>query len=282
MTIGQLISLQNNVPDDMIISGKDKNTKLMFHKIDTKKYDINPHFKIVAFEEFQKEHWNTFFANTKYILSFWYEGKTAEFIGAYKLGLPSIDKFFDENEKKERDRYRFPEMIKIDFLQDYTNRLFIKWTNPSANYGRWLDDEKYEIHSLKPQKEFSIGKLPANYFEIKLNYAELKKMVDFEVDNQEWYNYLSNRAGVYIILDKSDGMQYIGSAYGENGFWGRWSDYATTGNGGNVELKNRDANNFQFSILWETLNSIDKEKIIEVESKFKNNLGTRVHGLNNN
>jgi hypothetical protein len=34
--------------------------------------------------------------------------------------------------------------------------------------------------------------------------------------------------------------------------------------------------------LYETLNSVSKEKVIEIESKFKNNLGTRVLGLNNN
>ena len=83
-------------------------------------------------------------------------------------------------------------------------------------------------------------------------------------------------------MDKSSGEQYIGSAYGENGIWGRWQTYASDGHGGNLDLKNLDPQNFQFSILWETLKSTPIENVIRVESQFKENLGTRVHGLNNN
>ncbi len=281
LTINQILKLQTDFPSDMIIEGKNRNTKLMFHKVDPKRIDINPHFHLNGFQDFQKEHHNTFFANTSYILSFWYEGKVAEFIGAYRLGLPTIDKVQDSKTGKLRDRYFFHQMDEIDFLSEFKNRLIIKWTNPSANYGRWIDDEKFEVYSIKLKSDNNIGKLPKNYFEINLNFRELQRLFDYSIDNSEWHDYLTNRSGVYLILDKSDGQQYIGSAYGVQGFWGRWQDYATTGDGGNKGLKNKDFNNFQFSILFETLNTIDKEKIIDIESKFKNNLGTR-NSLNNN
>jgi len=282
LTISQLIKLQTDKPHDMVIEGKNRNTKLMFHKIDTKKLDINPHYNLIEFELFQKEHHNTFFANTSYILSFWYEGKVAEFIGAYRLGEPAVDTVIDSKTKKTRDRYIFPNMKEINFLNDYKQRLFIKWTNPSANYGRWIDYEKYEVYSIKHSKENSIGKIPKNFFEINLNYQKLKRIFDYPIDNTDWKDYLSNRSGVYLILDESSGQQYIGSAYGVSGFWGRWQEYANTGHGGNKGLKNKDFNKFYYSILFETLNTMDKDKIIEIESKFKNNFGTRVYGLNNN
>jgi hypothetical protein len=282
LTIHQLLKLQSDLPYDMIIEGRNRNTKLMFHKVDPKRIDINPHYNLIGFQEFQKEHHNTFFANTSYILSFWYEGKVAEFIGAYRLGIPVVNKVIDNKTNKLRHRCYFQNMEEIALLNEYKNRLIIKWTNPSANYGRWIDEEKFEVYAIKLKSENGIGKLPKNYFEININYRELQKLFDYSIDNSEWVDYLTNRSGVYHILDISDGQQYIGSGYRNSGFWARWQDYASSGHGGNTGLKNKNFNNFQFSILYETLNTIDKEKIIEIETKFKNNLGTRVFGLNNN
>ncbi len=282
LILNQIIKLQCDIPQDMIIEGKNRNTKLMFHKVDPKRVDINPHFNLFGFNDFQKEHHNTFFANTKYILSFWYEGKVAEFIGTYKLGIPTIDKIRDSKTGKMRDRYFFSQMQEIEFLSEFKNRLAIKWTNPSANYGRWVEDDKFDIYSIKQKRDNSIGKLPKNFYEINLNFQELQKLFDYLVDNSDWFDYLANRSGVYLILDKSNGQQYIGAAYGVSGFWGRWQDYAYSGHGDNKGLKNKNYNNFQYSILFETLTTIDKEKIIEIEAKFKSNLGTKVYGLNNN
>lgn len=276
----QLIELQNNIPNDLIIVGFKRNTKIMFHKIDEKRTDINPKYNIEGFEEFQKEHWNNFFSGTEYIFSFWYGWQTARFLGCYKLGTPVIDAIIDEKNKSRR-RYIFPEMKLIDFLSEYKNRLYINWTHPSANYGRWIDEDKYSIHSIKPSDDNSIGFIPSDHFKIRLEYIRIKKMMEYRLDNEEWYKYLTSRSGVYLIQDKLTGEQYIGSAYGENGFWGRWQSYCSKTDG-NVRLKNKDYNNFQFCILWETLSTTKREIIINVETEMKLNLGTRVFGLNNN
>ena len=36
----------------------------------------------------------------------------------------------------------------MHFLKEYKQRLYIKWTNPSANYARWIEDDKYEKGTL--------------------------------------------------------------------------------------------------------------------------------------
>ncbi len=118
LTINQIINLQSDFPKDMIISGKYRNTKLMFHNADSVKIDFNPHFNFEAFLIFQKEHTNIFFAKTSYILSFWYEGKVAKFIGAYRLGIPTIDEVIDNKTNKPRIRYFFHQMEEIDFLSE--------------------------------------------------------------------------------------------------------------------------------------------------------------------
>ena len=281
LTIKQIIELQGNIPSAMKIDGANRNVKLMFHKIDQKRIDINPHYNIDNFEEFQKEHSNTFFVGTDYILSFWYEGKIAEFIGAYHLGKAVADEINDNITGKQRKRLRFPHMQPINFLSEYKSRLFINWTNPSANYGRWIEDNKYHVHSIKPGKDNCIGNLPRDYFHIRLAFKQVQTLFDYPADNEEWMSYLKNRSGVYLILDVNSGEQYVGSAYGVEGFWGRWGTYAVKGDG-NVLLKNKNYDNFQFTILWETLNTTLQNDILTVECEIKKNLGTRVFGLNNN
>lgn len=280
LSLHQLISISENKPSDMIIDGSKRNTKIMFHKVNSKLININPKYNMAGFESFQKEHWNLFFANSEYIFSFWYEGKTARFVGCYKLNECIRDTVIDDN-KTEHERIRFPSMERIDFMAEYIDRLYIEWTNPSANYGRYIDVEKFEIHSISTSKDNSIGNIPSLFFEIHLNFSELKKLIEYQIDNLEWYTYLKSRCGVYLIYDVKTTEQYIGSAYGDGGFWGRWSNYANKSDG-NKSFFGRDYTNLIFSILYETLPNRHKEEIINVESNFKLALGTRVHGLNNN
>ncbi len=73
--------------------------------------------------------------------------------------------------------------------------------------------------------------------------------------HRDWMTSLSVVAGVYLILAQSTGRQYVGSAYGLEGIWGRWSQYAATGHGGNSKLRallkadSAYPNSFRFSIL---------------------------------
>lgn len=82
---------------------------------------------------------------------------------------------------------------------------------------------------------------------------------------------------------------YVGSAYGGDGIWQRWTVYAKNGHGGNKELrallrkkKVDHAENFQFSLLEICdLNSSD-DYVISREEHWKNVLKTREFGLNQN
>ena len=100
---------------------------------------------------------------------------------------------------------------------------------------------------------------------------------------------LSATKGIYLISDTKTGKLYVGSAYGEDGIWGRWKDYARTkGHGNNKTLKEliqNDkgyGNNFKFSILMLLPNTITADQAIKKETLFKNKLGTNTFGLNNN
>lgn len=130
------------------------------------------------------------------------------------------DTVIDASTGIERIRYQFPRMKRIDFMSEYQGRLFIKWTNPSANYGRWITDESYEVHSILPSQDNSIGPLPNSYVQIRLDFRVLQKLFEYPIDNVEWKNYLATHAGVYLILDKITGEQYIDLRMGSRDFGG--------------------------------------------------------------
>jgi len=111
------------------------------------------------------------------------------------------------------------------------------------------------------------------------------------INNNEltWQSALSSVKGIYLISDKSNGKLYVGSAYGENGFWQRWSAYLENGHGGNKILKAiiakngiKHCENFTFSILEIcNINTMDDE-IQEKEAFWKRRLLTRDYGYNDN
>jgi len=90
-----------------------------------------------------------------------------------------------------------------------------------------------------------------------------------------------------VITDKTTGKQYVGSAYGGEELWQRWTVYASSGHGGAKELrallrkKGVDyASNFQFSLLEVCGINANPEDVIARECHWKDVLMTREFGLN--
>lgn len=101
---------------------------------------------------------------------------------------------------------------------------------------------------------------------------------------------LSSVKGVYMISDVQTGKRYIGSAYGVQGIWTRWTNCVSTGHGGNVELRKlvsdpslaycRQA--FRFTLLEPRPVATADEVVIAREALWKSILLSRTHGLNRN
>ena len=120
------------------------------------------------------------------------------------------------------------------------------------------------------------GKMP-EWNEINLSWQDLGILPP------SWKNALSQWRGIYYIFDSADGKGYIGSAYGETNIFGRWLNYAHRGHGGNKFLKQRDPNNFHFSILQRVSPDMSVPELIRLENSWKERLHTRhPFGLNDN
>lgn len=72
------------------------------------------------------------------------------------------------------------------------------------------------------------------YENISLDFGEFEQI--YRIQKNDWKGALENIKGVYVIIDKSNGKKYVGSAYGDFGIWARWGIYIGTGHGFNDEL----------------------------------------------
>ena len=96
---------------------------------------------------------------------------------------------------------------------------------------------------------------------------------------QTWKEVLRNIKGIYLLTCPRTKEQYVGKADGQEGFLGRWEEYARNGHGGNVMLKNRERSDYQVSILEQAGTVFDFD---EAEALWKRKLQTRQMGLNGN
>ena len=71
------------------------------------------------------------------------------------------------------------------------------------------------------------------YQNVSIVYKNLK----IALNDPTWIGALKNVKAIYAIIDISNGKLYIGSACGNGGLFGRWSDYINNLTGGNQEFE---------------------------------------------
>lgn len=243
------------------------------------------------FDLYQSVQKTDIFKDTKYFVSFTdMEGTKALLFGVYKInGMQKIQQLPDElliikePESWEGIQFYKYDIERVNLLHDLEERLVIDWGKSTLSWHqKILDKEVVEILPKGFLKPFP------GYQDVVLSFDELSKIIQNPDANRQWKMMLSNVYGVYLILDKKDGQQYVGSAYGKEGIWGRWSNYINSKHGNNrilIKLLNSEPDRykyFQFSILNVLPNSSMKEQVIQLESIIKDKLGSRAFGLNAN
>ena len=200
------------------------------------------------------------------------------------LNTADIKYFNNENFDKppKLSKQIFYELEQSSLLESYRDRLVIDWGKSQSYIQKIIDKPVAEIYP----KGF-VSLFPG-WDKVHLSFKELSEIISNPDGNKDWYEYLSRHSGVYVIFDKSTGMQYVGSASGGNGIWSRWEGYARTGHNGNKALKvlskkNPDfANHFTFSLHHVFPRTVSKNDVLYYESLLKNKLGSRAFGLNEN
>ncbi len=267
LTFKEVLSLKTDILDKYKV-------KLVRHKDNRKQYRelIKDRDELL---KYQADQLNNVFGECDYIASFvGIEQSRAIFIGMFKV----------DDIEKYPNGYKYV-LNEVDGFDDFKERLVINWGEGAINWHQWADSNPKNIVELLPKGY--LGEFPG-LLDFTLDYTELKKLGENRSANREWYLQLSSINGIYLILDKVTGNQYIGSAYGKEGVWQRWSEYSKTGHGGNELLKelclidNQYYKNFQFTILQSLPSNLSNKDVIAVENLYKKKLGTKVFGLNKN
>lgn len=179
----------------------------------------------------------------------------------------------------------FYAMERDDRFDNWRDRFIIDWGRGSSRSWHQRLKNKQIVEILPPGRKLEPFR---DFLEFSLTHAQLKDLFKNEEAHRAWKIPISNVGGIYLILAQKTGDLYIGSAYGATGIWGRWQQYADTGDGGNVKIKELIAKDpdypasFRFSILHILPRSMSRDAVIQRETEYKIKLGTRAVGLNSN
>jgi hypothetical protein len=162
-----------------------------------------------------------------------------------------------------------------DFYAHWKGRLIVGWPPPERSW--WRRAHRNEIPVVAVLEESALDTAIPEWDEIEFTWKQLGVLTT------RWKSALSQWRGIYYIFDTFDGKGYVGSAYGEGNLLGRWLSYAVRGHGGNRLLRQRDPQNFRFTILQRVSPDMDVHDVIRLEGSWKQRLHTREpYGLNQN
>jgi hypothetical protein len=277
------------IVDLLVLRGFDRTRPAKLVRHQDARYDVHDLMRRGWFKYYQATQSRPVFDRCERIVSFVGSGGTkARFIGVYRVNgrsdrrqIPSPAGFPPDYAKT--DRYLCDLEGEAGY-EDLENRVVIEWGKGTRSWVQRLSNK--EIVELLPK-----GQLRPpfrDYLEFTLTHAELKELYEHEEANREWRARLAAVAGIYLILATKTGAQYIGSAHGSEGIWGRWAAYARDGHGGNKLLKRllrKDSAYpaaFSYSILQILPKSFARSEVLEWEHQYKEKLGSRAAGLNVN
>lgn len=258
--------------------------KLVRHidsRIDLRSLYINNRPVFLRYQNYQG---NDVFKGCDYIVSFIGESNSAaRFIGVFKIVGKNVGVLnYEEGDISFGCNFSYV-MEEQPGFADLVDKVVVNWRNPRA-WHQWISQEM-EVVELSPGLHYSSF---TDYLDFILTYPELCEII--KNNYNDWRIALSAVKGVYLITDTFSGKLYVGSAYGDDGIWGRWRDYVKSGgHGGNKSLlllvesdPDYAVNNFRFSILMLLPKTVTADEAIRKEQLFKRKLGSNSFGLNNN
>lgn len=166
------------------------------------------------------------------------------------------------------------DMQRMAELDEYCGRIIIDWGGGERAWVQYA--HRHDKKILEVRREATEERFPGfARFSCKLNETEDLPSV--------WMEPLRATRGVYLLVYRPTGLQYVGSATGADGFIGRWREYAN-GHGGNLGMRELDhgAEEYDVHILETVGSGATLDDVYNLETLWKEKLGSRVQGLNQN
>lgn len=161
---------------------------------------------------------------------------------------------------------------RLELFDDYCGRLVIEWGDGTRTWVQRADNQDkpiIEVRRTKVDPPFP-------------GFLTFRTALDqIEALWPSWVQVLSNARGIYLLVRRDTGEQYVGSATGALGFYGRWCNYQD-GHGGNRGMRKvaAAAGEYDVNILEVAASDATVVDICGREHQWMTKLGTRVHGLN--
>ncbi len=160
----------------------------------------------------------------------------------------------------------FYELQPDQALREYAGRVIVDW---GTAFRTWVQRPDRQDKPILEIRQTAIDPPFPGFTSFSWPIRELTS-VPFS-----WRGALSAVGGVYVLVCRSTGKQYVGSASGVGGFWERWETYYRTGHGGNEGMKLAAGHDYQVSILEVASSSLSRDEIIQMEELWKDKLLTR-------
>lgn len=261
-------------------------SKLVRHQ--DKRWDSQRLLREGWLETYQSFQGKPVFDDLDYIISFVGIGGTrARLVGVYQVLGRQPGDTAPFPAACPYPEWRWSHFYKLERQSAYEpleHRVIIEWGRGAIAWHQYTTNKR--VLELLPRGHFL--RLFTDYLDFTLTFQELRYLFDNQEANREWRARLSAVAGIYLVLDTVTGQQYIGSAYGTDGIWGRWAAYAANGHGGNLMLRQLVTTNkaypkaFRYSVLQVLPKTAVAAETLEWERLYKEKLGSRATGLNAN
>jgi hypothetical protein len=282
------VAKELGVLDLLELFGFDRVCKSKMVRHQDKRYDVHDLFRRGWFEAYQRFQARPVFRGLDSIVSFiGLPGTRARFVGVYSVvgehsgrtgRLPHGCPY------REWRQGTYFDLRRQKGFEPLENRLVIDWGRGTLAWHQRASNKP--VVELLPRGHL-LGVF-SDYSDLTLTHSELRYLYAHSEANHEWQSRLSAVAGIYLVLATTTGRQYIGSASGAEGIWGRWAAYASDGHGGNEKLRELIEKDpaypeaFNYSILQVLPRSLARAEVLDWEGRFKQKLGTLATGLNSN
>jgi hypothetical protein len=228
------------------------------------------------FELYQKIQRRTVFKGARFLASFVATPLDETlFVGVYENRRVGKAKpgLIDPISGKNVGGFNFYDLVPSSKLAEYRGRLVIEW---GQGYRSWVQ--------LARRKEKTVVEIHRSASEPPfpgfLDFRE--RLTSLAAVPASWRAALSAVAGIYLFINPDTGKQYVGSAQGAGGLWGRWEQYVASGHGGNRRMQDVPSADYQVSVLEVASSSAGADVLAKMEERWKQKLLSRKFGLNAN
>ena len=279
------------IVDLLKLCGFDTNCKSKLVRHQDKRFDVQALIRDGWLDLYQAHQSKDIFGKCDYVITFCGDGGTrARLLGVYRVAgvrkrtqkdLPSRTPFEIWRTEDYLNGY-FYDLERQGEYADLEGRVVIDWGSAAISWHQYTTN-KPVIEVYPPGRSLTPF---TDYLDFSLSFNELKTLVSNPDAHRDWQTSLSSVAGVYLILAETTGQQYVGSAYGLSGIWGRWTTYAKSKHGNNkllIDLVKNDPSYpeaFRFSLLQVLPKSTKKAEVVRWEYQYMHKLGSRATGLN--